>query len=593
MGVVASLLPISSVFIGFEFLHFFTKRKLSRLELLSCSFPVGMCLTSLSGLLLNMLLFTSFIHFVFQVLLAFATAVLLHRKNKPVKARHESTRVLSLIGVVAWVLFWAFLSHKTVFPYKDKILRTGENDMMLEISLINSFYRGVNKRSSFLTRFQVPLHSKIRTFTAVIPPFYSALMKCGGCTTRLSILVPTILLFASISLQIFCFTRKLCSSEFAGWLSIPTVFLVGGFGYRNFLSVGDRLNEHADFVFYLGSGGVFSWAHPLLHCFLTSRLAMLSLSLALGVFLLLEHECVFVPGLLCILAFCVRPQSGFGIFLLFFAWDFRKALVRFRTFGIVFFFLAWTLPMFQFKGSPLWLAGNSANAFWPFFSMLVNVYSFIFISLFLCLRKECFHKAAIAIALFIFLGYLQLQPEHRFNFFTTQAVVTPLIVSLSIAGLFKFANEWKSPEIKGGLIAVAFFWVVASWLSSLCGLWNKIDQTVAVWGEDQNAVAKWVGRNTKRTSVFWAPAQQIWWNPAVARAGRVSLVGYQNTLQDFVVPNEELSQMVSDFGRTLTGRISVDYFLLPANHEWIGKVENSSLEVAFEVDMFTLLKWRE
>jgi hypothetical protein len=464
--------------------------------------------------------------------------------------------------------------------------------MMLEISLINSFYRGVNKQSSFLTRFQVPLHSQIQTFAGVVPPFYSALMKCGCGTTRFSILVPTLLLFASMSLQIFCFVRVLCDSELAGWLSVPTVFLVGGFGYRNFLKEQDRSNGNADFVFYLGRGGVFAWAHPLLHCFLTSRLAMMSLSLALAVFLLLQHDCVFVPGILCVLAFLVRPQSGFGIFLLFFAWDFKKAVIRFRTFGIVFFFLAWTLPMFKFRKSPLWLEGNSANSFSPVLSMLANVYSFIFLSLVFCIRKEYLHKAVIAIALFVLLGYLQLQPEHRFNFCTTQAVVTPLIVSLSIAGLFRFVNEWKTPEVRGILIALAFLWVVASWLSSLCGLWTRIHQTIAIWGEDQSAVSQWVDQNTKRNSVFWAPLPQIWWNPAVVGAGRVSLMGFQNTLQDFVVKNQELSQMVSEFGRMLTGRIPVDYFLVPADYEWLGRMINSSLEIAFEADTLRLLKWR-
>jgi len=322
-GFFGYLLSGSSSLMGYEVLYFFTKSRLSHLELISCAFPVGMCLTSAIGLFLNIIFFTSFLHCVVQIVIAAGISLAFMFVNRAQQVRRDYVHLFSFLGVFGWILFYVYLSSKTIFPQKDKILRTGQNDMMLEISLINSFYRGVNKRRSFFTRFQIPLDHKIQTLVEVLPPFYSALLKHGGFTTRLAMLVPMILLFASISLEIFCLTRKLSGgSEFVGFLSVSTVFLVGGFGYRYYLKQQDRLNIGADFVFYLGSGGTVSWAHPLLHCFLTSRLALLCLSLNLSILLMLEYQFIHFTGLLCMTMFLVRYQSGFGVFFVFFVINF-------------------------------------------------------------------------------------------------------------------------------------------------------------------------------------------------------------------------------------------------------------------------------
>jgi hypothetical protein len=131
-------------------------------------------------------------------------------------------------------------------------------------------------------------------------------------------------------------------------------------------------------------------------------------------------------------------------------------------------------------------------------------------------------------------------------------------------------------------------------LASIAGIWNRIGQTLSVWSEEKNAMAKWITANTKRKSVFWAPVPQIWWNPAVVRAGRVAWIGYQSTLQDFVIDNSKEVEVIDAFLERLDERIPVDYFLMPRSHEvWKKFVNCSILEVVYEEEELKLFTWKK
>jgi hypothetical protein len=593
LDFVSILLPIGSTLLGFATLTTYIRQKWTFLETLSCSFPIGMMLNSLTGLLLNSFLSTNFVHFSIQVVASFLIFGFLMRRQPIWRSKPDRISPLSVFGIIASILFYAYLSTLAIFPQKDQLIRTGENDMMLELSLINSFYRGVNRFSSWFTSFQIPLDYKIHTFTHVIPPFYSALLKTL-CTTRLCILTPTIFLFASISIQIFCLTKRLSGSEFASLLSIPSLFLIGGFGYRSFSVNANRDSPVVDYIFNLGTGGILNWAHPLLHNFLTSRLSMTTLALSLVVYIALESDSIEIAGFAATSSLLVRPQTGVVLFLVFFLY--RPTLTK-RRFVWILFPALWLLisrPTIAFNwAAPLWRAGITENALVPWLSYGFHVYGFMFGCLIFALTRPLLPKLVLALVVFSMFSVVGFQPDHRFNFFAAQSIVTPLIVAISLAGLFGFLKKLKNPEIGGVMTAVGICLVVFSWAASACGLVQRISQKVTVWGEEQNEIAKWVCQNTKRNAVFWAPANRIWWNPAVARAGRVAFLGYQNTLQDFKLAEEADFALISEFAQQFEKRIGVDYFLLPKDHDWMPRIEKAeSLEMVYGTDNYQIYAWK-
>lgn len=506
-----------------------------------------------------------------------------------------------------WSIFFCYLST-FIIPNKDRIITSGGNDMLLEISMISSFTKGVNKKSNFFSGFQINILKGLTTRTEILPFLYCSLIRTSGCSSRQTILIPTMVLFSSICFLSYSYIYRITNNHFVSFFAAPTMLLIGGLGFTHFVNDKERDNHGIDFVFYHGSGAN-NWGHPLLHNFLTSRINLTSLSLALIAYLFLESGLYHLAGIVSILAFFIRPQSGFILFIAFFLYhiDFNKLKFK-RIFHqnntffnkLKYYLIPFLLLSFCFlrifkieQKNPLWKTDISKKSFIPFLAFPFNVYGFGFLSLFIALLFSPY-RVFLSLFLFYFLAIVNLQTEHRFNFFTTQTVVTPLVVAAICCGFSNLINIWSNPEIKGITISSIVFLFMLMWLSSFCGLHNQINQSVQVFGEDENDAAKWITKNTKRKSIFAMP-QTLSWNPAFTRAGRVGYVANLQALQDYKVNASFYFQTLSNFIYKPDHKIDVDYFIFHKNtYNWKNSLLNSKiLSIAYNNSNFIIMSWND
>lgn len=592
MRVLFSLaLPAASGWMGFELLRFILWKEMSVLESVGAAFPLGAMISAFAGLCLNTVLPVGFLHWLAQVIGAVSVAVSLNKRNAKKGRGWRWTRSApepSLAALFTFLLGCVFLTNRTIFPEKDEILKTGENDMMMEFSLVNSFLRGVNHRRSFLTRFRIPLDYKIRTFMEMVVPFYLAVMKCGFANMKMVLRTMNNCLFGSACILVYAITKKVTGNVFLSVLSVPSLFLVGGFGFVEYAKSANW-NDNVDFVFSLGKAGHVQWGHPLLHCFLTSRIMAMSLVNTLLVILFLEHGKDVLAGLICIAQVFVRPHSALALSVAFMVY--RMRLSKWKTvFGLFTLLLAlFNIPVVKFH-NPVWNKGITGESLVPFLSFPCHVYGTLFFALVFLLRPQVVKFLVSPVLLFYLLCVIQLQPDPRFNFTTAQTVVTPLIVVGAMSGLSWFMSLWKNEVTQGIVAGLTFFFIGVSWLSSLAGLSNTIFSTVVISGEETNDISKWVTRNTKVDSVFYAP-NSILWNPAVTRAGRLSYVAQQNTLHDFLVNSTLEEQAIETFKNTHARFAGPDYFLLPNEDSVQQHLE--VMDLVFSTLSYSLYTWKK
>lgn len=597
----------TSTWLGFELTFFVTQGRLKFLEIFSVSFPIGMIIVSLSCSFLNLFFFCTFVHFIVQVILSIIISVVLMKYNRRNKIDYSSISIGSLLGIIMWSIIFCYLSTY-IFPNKDRIIQSGDNDMLLEISMVSSFIKGVNKKSNIFTSFQINILKGLTTRTEILPFLYLSLIRASGCSLRLSIIILTMFLFISICFLSYSYIYRITNNRFISFFAAPTMLLIGGLGFTHFVNNNERNNGGIDFIFYYGSE-INNWGHPLLHNFLTSRINLTSLSLSLITYLFLESGFYHLAGIGSIFSFFVRPQSGFILFIAFFLYniDFDEfkckrnhrrntnntLFNRLKYYLIPFLILSFLLLRsfsIEFQ-NPLWSKGHSRKSFIPFLAFPYNVYGFGFISLFITLLYSPY-RVFLSMFLFYFLSIVNLQNEHRFNFFTAQTVVTPLIVAGVCSGFSSLLRMWTNPEIKGITATIILFLFILMWLSSFCGLYNQIGRSIQIFGEDINDAAKWIAEKTKRNSVFAMP-QSLSWNPAFTRAGRVGYVGNTQALQDFNVNTSIFYQKLTNFIQKPDHRIDVDYFIFKKDTDnWKNSLTNSKiLDVVFNNTNFIIMSW--
>ena len=589
---ISLVLPVATSWLGFEVVRSGVGRAFSVVECVGAAFPVGVLVSACVGLILNSVLATGIVHYLVQVIGSFAVARYLNKRNKQkVRSRWASLNWVSLGCVGVCVLWCVLLANQAIFPRKDEILKTGANCTVMEFSLVNSFYRGVNRRRSFFTRFCVPLDYKIRMLTEMITPFYTALLRGGSANMKTAMRTLTDGLMASACLLMYCLTKKVVDNEFLAVLSVPTLFLVGGFGFVGYADP-SNWNDLIDFQYMYGKTTSVPWGHPLLHCLLPSRILVLSLVDSLLVFLLLEYEKEKFAACICIAQVLVRPHSAFALALAMVMYRLRFSRFKCGVAALVMLLSLASVSVFRFT-SPLWGNGEPKQSLVPFLSFPYHVYGTMFLALFLLLLDRPATNLLVAPTfVFYVLCFVQLQPDARFNFMTTQTVVTPLVIIGAMSGISWFLSLWKSEASQGIVTGFVLFIVVLSWLSSLCGIANQLFSTTVISGEETNDLAKWITRNTRPKSIFYAQ-DFLDWNPAVTRSGRLAYIAFQDTLSDLYV-NSTLEQAhITEFKRKPEYFVGPDYFLLPKNN-FIESNPNTKqiLDLAFSTLGYSIYTWK-
>lgn len=564
MNVLGILTLLITFFFGYQLITFSSGHRLQFYEKISASFPIGFSFFCIFALFLNPIFGCNCFHLIVLICVITAISLILFVCNKS-KFKNQQKKLPSIpscFALIGFICACFYLSFKAIIPSPHSILVTGENDLLLEQSYIASFAYGVNNKRGFINSIVMPLIRDNYGTSEYLTAIYSSFLKISGFSYQISLFIPTLLLLSSICLLQFSFTYRLSRSEFASILSVPTLFLTGGFGFMHFLKNNDRLNPNVDYVFFLGKEFNF-WGHPLLHCILTSRIVILTMALSIFSMILLEEKLDLYAGILGIIIFIARPQTGvvfFTLFLFYNIWlyfrDVKKMIIK-----LMFSIGAYSIFWFQFK--PKWIRhfiweGERTNfSLIPPITFALHIFGVLFIVLIFSVKNP---RTYVFLLIFFIFGIFNLQKDIRFNFFALTSVAVPLLAAIGQTGLSNLLYHSKIPELKGALYSIIIILSCFMWLSSICGLYSRLGQTLEVFTQSGNHLCEWVKENTNKTAVF--ASFDVRWNPAITCAGRIAYASTVEALQSAKFIPNGANEDVINWIRNGETKILADFLLI-------------------------------
>lgn len=587
------LLPFSSTLLGYAIIKKFTQLKFHFIELIGAAFPIGMTISSFFALFINPIIHCTKTQFYVIVVLSFLISIIIFKKNNKISVQIYIPKPQTLIWLLICEASLFYLSYSAYISEKDKMIQSGENDLFLEVAYTSSFLNGINNNRGFFNRVMLPLVSGNTAKSEFLPSIYLALLQTTGVSTQWSIFITTIILFLSISLLQYCFTCRLCQNEYASALSVPVVFLTGGFGFFHFLRSRDRHDPSVDYVFYLGSEKLNAWGHPMLHCILTSRSVQLTMSLSILCFILLEIDSQIFPIIIAYFVLIIRPQTAVSLSFLMIFYKFKSDKILFKSvFLVPVFFL---LPCFGItakKEKALFWTDAHQNTMFPFISYPLSIFGVLFFTLIFSIH-EYKEKLISSLIAFYLLLTINFQPNLRFNFFTILSTVVPIFIAISFSGMIKFAKKWKeNKDVQGTFYSLIFFSMIFMCLSSFTGICARYHQKFTCWDSHDINLADWILNNTKKTDVFVGDSIRFW-NPATSIAGRSLYVGNLHWMQCSPFNNGEKENIFDKFineGSPING---VDYYIIHKNRKWIEKAKmiiGTQYMIVYENEKYIILK---
>jgi hypothetical protein len=498
----------------------------------------------------------------------------------------------SILFLTAFFSFLFYTAYVAYIQVDGKMLLTGENDFFLEFGYIASFFKGVNSNRGFLTGLLLPLCSGNPGRSEYLPTIYAALLQTAGASAQFAVFVQTILLMFSIVLLQYSLTYRISKSEYYACLSVPVIFLPGGFGFLRFLMNRVRYDSNVDYIFYLGGSEFNMWGHPLLHCILTSRVILLTMALSILSFASLEADHLHLPATLGLVIVFIRPQTAVAFFICFFLYKTPLNLRRW-LYAIPALMLFKYMHVPFVKASPLWAYATYHNTLCPPLTFLFRIFGLLIPSLLFIAARPVLVLRLLAPAFAIgVLSVFQLQRELRFNFFALLATGVPLLCAVAFAALSAFRDLWKSAEQRGVINCLVAFAAVGMCLSSLAGIRGRLAQKFTAWDADALAIGHWIADNTPPTAVF-ATQLPAKWNPAVAIAGRCAFDSIDPTLQSAEYRNLGRLEMLNAFLVQNAPLADVNYFVVEKKTKFhqvmatkIGKV----VTLVYENDRYQLLE---
>lgn len=595
-GILAFLLPFSSFFLGYELILSFTRLKLHFIELIGAAFPIGMALSSFVALCFNPILHCNLTHFYVIVLASLLISIMLFIFNRKLHYQIKLPKISTLIWLLICEICLIYIAYTSYIAEENKMIQCSENDIFLEISYTSSFLHGINYDKGFLNHVMLPLVSGSSAKSEYLPSIYLALLQTCGLSIQWSIFITTVLLFISISLLQYSFTYKLCQNEYASALSVPVIFLSGGFGFFHFLRNRDRNDPSVDYIFYLGSEKLNAWGHPMLHCILTSRSVELTMSLSILCFILLEAENQVLPIIITYFVLIIRPQTAVALSLLIIFYKFKFDQILTKSVCLIPIFLL--LPFFGVnvkKETALFLTDYHRSTMFPFLSFPFSIFGVLFFTLIFSIT-EFKEKLISSLSVFYLLQFYSFQPNLRFNFFTILSTILPIFISISFSGMIKFSKKWqKNPDVQGVFYSLIFFSMIFMCLSSFTGIWARHRQKFTCWDKNDIDIASWIIKNTKRSDAFISDTPRFW-NPATSIAGRSLYLGNLHWMQCTPFDNGNREQIFEKFVNEGIPIPDINYYLIPKNGKWIQQAKmviGNKYLIAYENEKYILLTYNQ
>lgn len=226
------LIITSSAWLGFEISQELCAETWDYLSVLGCGIPLGFTLSSWLFFFARHILphGSGTGLFMSIVMGGVAVALNMRRPKKKRGLRKLSGEFLVLMSVLMCLLYRV----TDISMLKNGTASSGTtfSDIPFHGSLITSFAYGGNSGKG---EMQTPFYLGESLCYPIIPDFHSAtLIRFGGCSLRVSISVPTMMLLLSVIIGIHSLAGQFTRRRYVPELAVVAYFLASGSGWRYF-----------------------------------------------------------------------------------------------------------------------------------------------------------------------------------------------------------------------------------------------------------------------------------------------------------------------------------------------------------------------
>lgn len=423
------------------------------------------------------------------------------------------------------------------YLYKPFYLQENISDgISEEISIMNSFYHGVNSGLLNIFKIRHPSCYQCTCRSRWITALNSAMLQIGYSSIHQSLAIPSIIITTSFIFIYLNFADLFLNSVFCSLISLLIFFFAGGLGFKNLLYKEVRKKQKLDFI---QDTGFFQthWCHPLLQYILPSRPSQFSLGIVISILYLLticlkqvmKRREMAMIGIL----FGLLPGTQFQVFqtisiyliicfILHFDFHFdQKKRSKEQMFGLAIFFIAFLctslLQFLQFIvprntnaniliKQPIYLHLIQKGFFFPTVKFWFDALGiFPVFSLFLSwfvIDAQLMKLYIPSVIVFIWANNTLFQQIDYMNITVFYPCWMILASVVYIETLKRLIFLPKSEELQGFLFGISIFLVfmnVASGIYGYSSLKNNFDKK---WSLFEEEAAKWIAKNTPKKAVF-------------------------------------------------------------------------------------------
>jgi hypothetical protein len=261
---------------AYEILSLFLYPNWHPLFIAAAAIPVGFTLSTWYFFIVNLFAPLSPIQGIALVILCLAVSVFVRRPLSDFPSL--PARVYRIVAS-SFFLF-VFLTDQFFLKGGIASLGTVSWDLLFHLTLITSFTHGVNCNRTSFWPFTTPFHAHSPLLYPIFPDFHSAALFDCGCSLRLSIVLPTILLGVSFTALLYLLLSRLTEHKYVPELGLFLYCVAGGSGWRHALDPVCWADSHMNFIHRWKYGDLF-WLQPVLQFLLPQRSAIYSMPMVL------------------------------------------------------------------------------------------------------------------------------------------------------------------------------------------------------------------------------------------------------------------------------------------------------------------------
>ena len=542
-------------FVGFEIVDVILRSRLDIWLEASMGIPLGLGLSSLVFFWSSVILGVTTLHVVVHTVMLFVIGYLINRLSHVHLQWPDTKTVVFAATSLCFATFFAigcYSSHGGLMV----IIR---QPLLEEVSLIHSFYHGVNSGLVNIFKIRHPSCYQCTVRSRWLTALHSAMLMKGGASLFTAIKFPSLLLLFSICFLImsvaFLYMRHIPQSV----VSCLVFLFASGLGMVDILSDKVRVDKRVDCVHNRGFHTV--WMHPV-ELILGHRPSQLSLGVATSCFLLLgssrpSKRKYALLGLLVGVLPATQHQAliamllYIGLVVIIRGLAKQKVFSHVVAFGTCFGCIS-LLQLIHYlrRRTNTFLANHydlateyiEKGSYYPTLEMWFDALGLFVLVVWVFPWFVTDHKLLIAYlpSFFLFLvgNFVKFQQDahHNVLFFYPAWMVMASIVF--VASLSRVISLTSNEEVRGVLTGFVVLVVAGVTGSSIIGLARQFNYRQPLCTSEMTDTALWIAANTPRKAVFVGCPEIV-----ETLAGKVEFKG----------PHAE------NYGFNVTGRSDADF----------------------------------